>query len=118
MKYNLSQIMKSAWTIFRNTRAAGTAFSECLKRAWAVAKYRAAQITETVSKFVNGMSVTVEGYTRTLSRWTKGNYDRVYINGGSRAGDGFVDLKNRVACLRGELSYRTKIADMILAMEF
>ena len=55
---------------------------------------------------------------RTLSRWTKGNYDRVYINGGSRAGDGFVDLKNRVACLRGELSYQTKIADMILAMEF
>ena len=33
-------------------------------------------------KFENHMMVTTEsGYERELVRWTKGGYDRVYING-------------------------------------
>ena len=70
-------------------------------------------------KFENHMMVTTEsGYERELVRWTKGGYDRVYINGGSSRGDGFVDLKNRTANLRGNLKYQVEIANMILDMEF
>lgn len=65
-------------------------------------------------KFENGMTVVAGDYERTLSRWTKGGYDRVYINGGSKKGDGYVDLKSRRACLNGNLTYQCEIADMIL----
>lgn len=115
MKYNKSQIMKNAWAIYRSCKAAAIAFGECLKRAWAEVK---GQVVKATTRFVNGMTVTADGYNRTLTRWTKGGHDRVYINGGSRLGDGFVDLKNRTANLRGELTYQVKIADMILAMAF
>lgn len=69
-------------------------------------------------KFENHMEITADGYTRELVRWTKGNHDRVYINGGSRRGDGFVDLIAKKAYLRGNLTYQKKIADIILNMEF
>lgn len=36
MKFNLSKIMKKAWSIFR--KEVGLAFREALKRAWASAK--------------------------------------------------------------------------------
>ena len=62
--------------------------------------------------------ITVDGYTRTLNRWTKGSHDRVYINGGSHRGDGFVDLVHKTANLRGKYSYSAKMAEIILAMEF
>lgn len=64
------------------------------------------------------MDVVADGYTRELVRWTKGGYDRVYINGGSRQGDGFIDIKSGRTFLRGNLTYQKKIADMILSMEF
>ena len=34
-KYNLSKIMKNAWAMFRK---GGKLFSECLRKAWAIAK--------------------------------------------------------------------------------
>lgn len=68
-------------------------------------------------KFSNGMSVTTsDGYTRVLNRWTKGEHDRIYINGGSHSGDGYVDLVDRSAHLYGGLKYQKEIADMILDM--
>ncbi|WNX85273.1 hypothetical protein RWV98_03065 [Agathobaculum sp. NTUH-O15-33] len=115
-KYNMSEIMKAAWRVKRNF--CHLPFGECLRRAWERAKFIAQQITVIATKFTNNMTVIADGYTRTLTRWTKGNFDRVYINGGSRRGDGFVDLKSRKANLRGELTYQVKIAEMILAMEF
>lgn len=117
-KYNLSKIMKTAWEIRKSWHSRGLTFGECLKRAWAKAK---AELQEAVfygTKFVNHMDVVADGYTRELVRWTKGGYDRVYINGGSRKGDGYVDLKTRRTFLRGNLTYQKKIADMILSMEF
>ena len=70
-------------------------------------------------KFENHMTVTTtDGYKRELVRWTKGGYDRVYINGGSTQGDGYVDIKNSKSYLKGTLSYQKEIAEMILAMEF
>ena len=71
-------------------------------------------------KFENGMEVKApsNGFIRTLNRWTKAGKDRVYINGGSRKGDVYVDLISRKAYLSGELTYQVEIAEMILAMDF
>ena len=70
-------------------------------------------------KFKDGMEVTTsDGYTRILTRWTKYGKDRVYINGGSSSGDGFVDLVSKKAFLNGSLKYQKEIADMILDMDF
>ncbi len=110
-KYNLSEIMKKAWSIKKSNKE--VTFSECLKKAWAMAKALVNKI-----KFVNNMDIEADGYTRELTRWTKGGHDRIYINGGSRRGDGYIDLIKGVACLRGNLTYQKKMAEMILAMDF
>lgn len=116
-KYNLSKIMKRAWKMKKSYSCKALNFAQCLKRAWDEAKteYQNSLVPD---KFTDGMTITVDGMTRTLSRWTKGGYDRVYINGGSRRGDGFVDLKSKRMFLRGELTYQIKMANKILAMAF
>lgn len=116
-KYNLSKIMKRAWEIKKSYSARALNFAQCLKRAWNEAKIEF-QNSLVPDKFTDGMEITIDGYTRTLSRWTKGGYDRVYINGGSRMGDGFVDLKTRRTFLKGGLTYQVKMAEKILAMAF
>lgn len=113
MKYNKSEIMKNAWNLKKNYKK--LTFSECLKRSWEKAKIEY-QNTLVPTVFTNNMEITVDGYTRTLTRWTKYGYDRVYINGGSRQGDGFVDIKNKRSFLRGNLTYQTKMAEKILVM--
>lgn len=65
-------------------------------------------------KFENNMKIVMDGYERHLTRWTKGGYDRIYINGGSKAGDGFVDIKNGKKCLRHTATYAIHMADYIL----
>lgn len=109
-KYNKSEIMKRAWELVKKV---GMTISSGLKKAWEEAKKMAEKV-----KFKNHMEITVDGYTRELVRWTKGDHDRVYINGGSRQGDGFVDIKTGFTNLRGNLSYQKKMVEMILAMEF
>lgn len=109
-KYDMSKVMKTAWEIKYNNDS--LSFSACLKKAWQVIKDAVANV------FYNGMTVIVDGYERILSRWTKNGMDRVYINGGSRRGDGYVDLNRRKAVLNGNLAYQAKIADQVLAMQF
>lgn len=117
MRYNKSEIMKNAWKKRRSYHARGLTFGQCLKRAWDEAKieYQNSLVPKT---FTDGMEVTVDGHTRTLKRWTKGGYDRVYINGGCRKGDGFVDLKSGRFYLNGALTYQVAIANKIIAMSF
>lgn len=68
-------------------------------------------------KFENGMEVTTsDGYTRILTRWTKNGKDRVYINGGSRMGDGFVDLITGEIHLYNTTNYAKEVADMVIEM--
>ena len=109
-KYDKSKVMRTAWDIKYNHD--NLTFGECLRRAWQIIKDAMANV------FRNGMTIIVDGYERTLSRWTKNGMDRVYINGGSRKGDGYVDLVRRKTYLRGNLLYQAKIADKILAMQF
>lgn len=110
-KYNLSKIMKRAWKIVKTIK---TTMSDALKKAWLEAK----SISDKI-KFENHMDITVDGYTRELSRWTKGSHDRIYINGGSGKGDGWVDIKSGVINLYNRhSSYGKKMAQMIFDMEF
>lgn len=116
-KYSLSKIMKRAWEMKNDWNCRSLTFGECLKHAWkeAKAEYENSLVPDT---FENGMKITIDGYTRTLTRWSKGNNDRIYINDGTRNGDGFVDLKSGRAFLRGNCSYQVKMAERILAMKF
>lgn len=107
MKYNKSNIMIRAWELVKK---AAMTMSAALKQAWAEAK--------SIIKFENNMTVYADGYERELVRWTKYGNDRIYINGGSRKGDGYVDLKTGRAVLNGKLTYQVKIAEMILNMDF
>ena len=115
-KYNLSNIMKRAWQIRKSYRIRSLSFGECLKRAWAEAKteYNNSLVPD---KFTDGMEITVDGYTRTLKRWTKSGFDRIYINGGCRKGDGYVDLRSRKMVNDG-IAYQVHMAEKILAMAF
>lgn len=116
MKYNKSEIMKRAWKIRRSYHSKALTFGQCLERAWGEAKTEY-QNSLVPTVFTNGMEITVDGITRTLNRWTKGKYDRIYINGGCRKGDGFVDIINRRAFLNGDLTYQQHFAEKILAMK-
>lgn len=122
MRETMRKIMKRAWEIRKSYHARALTWSECLKRAWKEAKEALA--TEQTkaklagTKFVNRMTLEVNGITRTLVRWTKGEHDRVYINGGSRRGDGYVDLKTGEAHVGRFAPTAEKMAEIILAMAF
>lgn len=115
-KYNLSEIMKNAWMTKKSCKK--LSFSECLRRAWTKAKQAVQNAMYYGIKFVDGMEITMDGYTRTLKRWTKNGMDRVYINGGSRRGDGYVDIKNGKSYQSNSLTYTCKMVDAILSMVF
>lgn len=121
MKYNMSKIMKAAWEMKRSYYCRSLTFGECLRRAWAEAKAAAADAAEFArvagKKFVDGMTVTFEGYTATLRRWTKGNQDRIYLNAEGRKNYGYVDLKEN-ADLTINVCWSRKMAAAILSMEF
>lgn len=63
MKYDMSAIMKRAWEIKREDSE--YVFAACLKLAWAEAK-----VVERIADFEK----------MGFNRWTKGNFDRLYIN--------------------------------------
>lgn len=119
MKYDRRAIMKRAWEIRRSWCARALTFGECLKRAWEEAKHAVENAKYFGIKFVDGMNIVIDGYTRELNRWTKYGRDRVYINGGSRKGEGFVDLVTGKAHLRNSGStYGNKMVKAILSMQF
>lgn len=72
-------------------------------------------------KFRNGMKVSEGSYIRILNRWTKNGADRVYINGTSRKGDGYVDLTTKEfkygGCFQAP-DELTAMAKRILEMDF
>lgn len=121
MKYNLSKIMKSAWEMHRSYSCRKLTFGECLKRAWENAKEEMEEAKAIASlsgrKFEDGMEITVCGYTCILSRWTKYNNDRVYLNcKSSRSRIGYVDLKDMTDCT--SVFWSHKMAAAIMTMTF
>lgn len=118
MKYNLSEIMKNAWSIKKSHK--DLSFSHCLRRAWEKAKQAALESSYIGCKFQNGMKITINGVARTLNRWTKNGMDRVYLNYGDygRKTDGYVDLVNGRHNLYNKYEYLSKMADAIVTMQF
>lgn len=78
MKYNKSEIMKKAWALFKN--AFGT-FSECLKRAWQIAKM--SDGWKAATKYYEHYFTICQFYDRfemRCSEWKKYGKDRTYID--------------------------------------
>lgn len=105
----------------RSYRARSLTFSDCLKRSWSEAKAAAADFAEfsrlNGKKFEDGETVSFEGYTCTLTRWSKGGHDRVYLNGVTRKGCGYVDLKKKTDCTIN-VCWSRKMAQAVLSMAF
>ncbi len=120
MKYNKSKIMKRAWELKKDWSTKNLTFSRCLEISWKEAKEEAEESKFYGVKFENRMTITACGYTRELSRWTKGSHDRVYINYNSgRKTEGWVDVKTGFVNLYDDGSvYCKKMVKMIMSMEF
>ena len=76
MKYNLSDIMRKAWSLFRKL---GISFGECLHRAWAAAKAETVN-AERIAKAKAAAGITED--TNTWSGWQKIGYEVIH---GSKA---------------------------------
>lgn len=81
-KYNMSEIMKKAWVLFKG--AYGNfkrgSFAKCLKRAWEVAKMSFGM--KTANNYFDHY-FTNHGYDEIkmeTARWCKYGKDRTYIN--------------------------------------
>lgn len=112
MKYNLSQIMKAAWTEFKSLKnypltdsRRNRTFGDCLRSAWFVAKQAVKKAAELVSlagkKFTQDMEITINYVTYSLRRWTNYGKDRIYVTGGKNRSGAFVDLLGNYNNLRG-----------------
>lgn len=118
MKYNKSNIMKRAWELKHIYRRHDKSLADCLRMACREAKQEAADHAYDGVKFEDGMTITMDDVTRTLSRWTKYNMDRVYINYGDRKNDGYVDLISRKLVGGNKYGYLAKIVAAVLTMQF
>lgn len=101
-KYNLSNIMKKAWEIFRNS---DMSFADALRRSWGIAK---GLISEKPAKKPFTGRLNYYGFDFKL--WENYGKHRIYItnNSGSnkRNSGGFIDLDNGNAiratgCVKG-----------------
>ena len=95
-KFNLHEIMKEAWKMFKSIKKNGIVkdytFAEALRWAWAEAKKvvkAAAALAERVA-FHKGMTIDVNGEELELNRWTNYGKDRLYVGGNC----GYYDIKS------------------------
>ena len=96
MKYNKSEIMKNAWSLYRKMKAECpnvANFGNCLRTAWATAKRNVSENAQAGKDFHNGMEITACYTTFTLNRWQSYGKDRIYINLGTR-NIGYLDVKS------------------------
>ena len=109
MKYNLSQIMKKAWELFRK---AEITFSEALHRAWLSAKAE-----ETNQKRIEAArkAAGVAEETNTWSEWKKLGYEVVH---GSKAvfGAGLIwGSKGDGAIYKASFFGRSQVQEVAIA---
>lgn len=93
MKYNRSEIMKKAWSLFRGALNRNS-FATCLSMSWKIAKAAAEREAFTGKKVVSLM-----GYS--FNFWKGGKNRRVYING-TRTYGGYIDLNTMKPILSGK----------------
>jgi hypothetical protein len=107
-KYNLSEIMKSAWNTYRKFKnfVSPLSFAECLRRAWAAAKAATVKVTEitlaTVKAAASKLISSGEYESISYREWSNYGMSRIYIKairhtlaGNARIADcGYWDLDN------------------------
>ena len=131
--YNKKEIMVAAWRLYKNSLETRfpKSFSDCLKRSWELAKCKAAakkladdrkaskeSALKAAGAFKNGMEIVVSGYSFTLNRWTNGNLDRVYINGGRSDGYGYIDIAKMQYCPKTNFDPAKSTATIVMTMQF
>ena len=98
MKYNKSEIMKSAWSLYYMSKrwVDSLTFSECLRRAWVRVKAERKAAELEAAKPVFDGTAEMDGYTFNL--WEKYGKRRIYINnctGHNKSNrGGYIDLDN------------------------
>ena len=103
MKYNLSEIMKNAWAMRKNSiRSAGKtlSFSECLKRAWSEYKNRLYGMRTEMVDF-DEVKVFFSGETYelyTFKEWKNYGKYRAYVSVGKKQ-LGYIDMLSREVCI-------------------
>lgn len=75
-RYNLSQIMKSAWRKFRK---GGMSFSECLKSAWKFAKIQDIFSDDNVSKRDREFANNLNEKIRNSAKAIRSSYDDLSV---------------------------------------
>ena len=84
-KYNLSNIMKKAWTTYKKFKnmVSPLSFSECLKRAWEEAKKATEKVNEitleTVKAATNKLVISGEYENVSFREWNGYGKSRIYI---------------------------------------
>lgn len=102
-KYNLSEIMKRAWTLVKK---ASKNRSEALKQAWREAKAaleiikfeRRAKVVKIDNGRTNpnvGTDYDSECNYLTFNHWKKGSLERIYINDYKGRSVGYIDVASR-----------------------
>ena len=80
MKFNRSEIMKAAWSLYRMsmkwTAAHRLSFSECLRRAWAKAKDEVKAAAETAAKGIRRMHYSEYKSNYSDCQTVDGSYDK------------------------------------------
>lgn len=80
MKYNRSEIMKAAWTLYRMskkwTEAYRMSFAECLRRAWAKAKDEVKSAAEAAAKGIRRMHYSEYKSNYSDCQTVEGSYDK------------------------------------------
>lgn len=101
-KYNLSNIMKRAWSLVNGLEMT---LSEALKKAWAEAKALVEKITfEKFAKVLIPNRIDYwesESNYLTFKLWKKGGYSRIYINDYKGRTCGYIDAKTKELHLDG-----------------
>lgn len=84
-KYNLSEIMKRAWALYRQFQNFKTklSFSECLKKTWKAAKEAVTKTVEitlaTIKNAAQQLVISGEYETISYREWSNYGKTRIYI---------------------------------------
>lgn len=107
--FNLSQIMKQAWTIRKeyatkvNCPVGQVLMGECLKMAWSQAKEETPMTIEQMSEQIEKVR-----NVKATNRWTKGDRDRLYVE---------FKSQNRFAAVMSPASVYVDLATNKLVVE-
>ena len=106
-------VMRRAWEIKREDSR--NIFALCLKLAWKEAKEASKEVFTGYARLVvNESDFNGNVNFFTFKRWTKGNYDRIYMSDRKGISRGYYDVKNQTLNFDG-YKYYNDVCNMFLA---